>query len=64
MIATLRAVFGAGPCIQLMEALGLALNAFTTFPLCSIDCRYGVLELRKYAEGLLKELVEMAENIP
>ena len=47
-----------------MEALGLALNAFTTFPLCSIDCRYSVLELRKYAEGLLKELVEMAENIP
>ena len=64
MVATFLAAFEAHPCVRATEALDLVLNVPVTFPLCVTNCRYGVLKLWKYVEGLLKELVQMAENLP
>jgi hypothetical protein len=64
VVTTLQAAFEADPCVRVADALTLALSAPTTFTICKASCRYGALGLRGYAEGLLKELVKMAENLP
>jgi hypothetical protein len=64
IVTTLQAAFEADPCVRVAEALALVLSAPTTFSLCETGCRYGAIGLRKYAEGLLKELVEMAKDLP
>jgi hypothetical protein len=63
IVSTLQAAFEADPCVQVKEALGLVLNAPYTFPQCGGSCRYNVGGVRKYAERLLEELVEMAQNL-
>jgi len=63
IVATIQAAFEADPCVGVVEALGLVSGAASTFPLCSLKCKYGVCGLQKYAEGLLKELVEMVESL-
>jgi hypothetical protein len=63
IVSTLQAAFEADPCVQVKEALGLVLSAPYTFPQCGGSCRYNVGGVREYAEGLLKELVEMAQNL-
>ena len=62
--ASLQAAFEANPCIQVAEALGVVLDAPLTFSPCGNDCRYNSKGLRGYAEGLLKELIGMAETLP
>jgi len=62
--ASLQAAFEANPCVQVTEALGIVSNAPLTFSPCRDKCRYSLQGLRYYAEGLLKELVGMAEALP
>jgi len=64
IVATLQAAFEADPCVRVVEALGLVSSAPFTSPLCKVDCKYSIHGLRRYAEGLLNELVEMAEYLP
>ena len=64
IVAPIQDAFEADPCVRVVEALGLVSSAPFAFPLCEVSCRYNTSGLRKYAEGLLKELVEMAENLP
>ena len=64
VVTTLQAAFEADPCVRVADALTLALSAPTTFKICQAACRYGTHGLRGYAEGLLKQLIEMAENLP
>ena len=63
IVASIQAAFEANPCVQVAEALGLVLSAPCTFTQCGNRCRYNVAGLRGYAEGLLKELVAMAQNL-
>lgn len=63
IVASLQAAFEADPCVRVPEALGIVSSALLTFSPCADDCRYNIRGLQKYAEGLLKELVEMAENL-
>ena len=63
IIAALQTAFEADPCVQVGEALGFVLDAPRTFPPCGVNCKYNVAGLRKYAEGLLRELVEMARDL-
>ena len=63
-VATFLAAFEADPCVRATQALDLVLNAPIMFPLCATNGRYGALKHWKYVEGLLKELVQMAENLP
>ena len=63
IVATLQAAFEGDPCIQVEKALSLVLSAPCMFKQCSDTCRYNVDGVRKYAEKLLKELVEMAQNL-
>lgn len=67
IVAPIQAAFKADPCVRVVEALGLVASDTHAFTLCSyagckFRCDLGVL--RGYGEGLLKELVEMAENLP
>jgi len=64
IVGTVQAAFEADPCVRVVEALGLVSRAPVQFSLCGVKCRFGVAGLQKYAEGLLKELVEMAESLP
>lgn len=63
IVAAVQAAFEADPCIQVEKALGVVLGAPCTLPQCGDSCRYNVSGVRKYAEGLLKELVKMAQNL-
>jgi hypothetical protein len=63
IVATLQAAFGADPCVQVSEALRIVLRDPCTPPQCKGRCRYGPAGLQEYAEGLLKELVEMGQNL-
>ena len=63
IVATLQAAFEADPCIQATEALRLVLSAPCTFMQCKDDCRYNAAGLWAYAEELLKDLVDMAQNL-
>lgn len=63
IITALQAAFEADPCTQVEKALGLVLSAPCTFPQCEESCKYTVARVRKYAEKLLRELVEMAQNL-
>jgi len=63
IVAAIRVAFEANPCVQVVEALGVVLSAPCTFPPCADHCKYKVAGLKQYAEGLLKELVEMAQNL-
>ena len=63
IVTTIQAAFEADPCTQVAEALSLVSRAPCTFPQCGVRCRYNVAGLRGYAEGLLKELVEMAQKL-
>ena len=62
--SSLQAAFEENPCVRVIEALGIVSSAPPTFNQCDSDCRYSVRSLRRHAEGLLKELVEMAETLP
>ena len=64
IVASLQAAFEANPCVQVTEALGVVSSYPHTFSPCRSDCRYNLRGLRDYSEGLLKELVEMAEKLP
>ena len=64
IVTSLQAAFEANPCIQVTEALGVVSSNPLTFSPCKSDCRYNLQGLRNYAEGLLKELVGMAETLP
>jgi len=64
IVASLQEAFEANPCVQVAEALGIVSSAPLTFPPCGDRCKYNLQGLRKYAEGLLKELVDMAEALP
>ena len=63
IVVTLQAAFEADPCTQVEKALNLVLSAPCTFKQCGDSCRYNVDGVRKYAEKLLKELVEMAQDL-
>ena len=63
IVTTIQAAFEADPCVQVEKALSLVLSAPSTFPPCESGCRYNAAGVRKYAEGLLKELVEMAQDL-
>jgi len=63
IVAAIQAGFEANPCVRVIEALGLV-SSTRRFPLCSIKCKYNIDGLQRYAEALLKELVEMAESLP
>ena len=63
IVATLQAAFEADPCTRVEKALSFVLTAPRTFPQCGVSCRYNEAGVRGYAEGLLKELVEMAQNL-
>ena len=63
IVATLQAAFEADPCVQVSEALSIVLHAPCTLKPCSDNCKYNTAGLRNYTEGLLKELVEMAQNL-
>lgn len=66
--SSLRAAFEGNPCVQVVEALGIVLSTHLTFSPCGNGngngCMYNSRGLWKHAEGLLKELVEMAESLP
>ena len=62
--ASIQAAFEENPCVQVVEALGIVSSAPVTFSPCKASCKYNMNELRLHAEGLLEELVEMAENLP
>lgn len=62
--ATLQAAFEADPCIQVTKALCLVLDAPIKPSPCGAECMYNIAGLRRYAEGLLQELVKMAECLP
>ena len=67
IVAPIQAAFEADPCVRAVEALGLVASDNHMFTLCSYGackCRYDLGVLRAYGEGLLKELVEMAESLP
>ena len=63
IVFTLQVAFEADPCIQVSEALGLVMRAPCRFKQCGDQCKYNMVGLRECAEGLLKELVEMAQNL-
>lgn len=62
--SSLRDALEKNPCVQVIEALGIVSSAPLRFSPCSVGCTYDVRGLRGHAEGLLKELVEMAESLP
>ena len=64
MTASIQAAFEGNPCVRVVEALGIVSSAPVTFLPCKSSCKYNMNELRLHAEGLLKELVEMAKNLP
>ena len=64
MTASIQAAFEENPCVRVVEALGIVSSAPVTFSPCKSSCKYNMNELRLHAEGLLKELVKMAENLP
>ncbi|KAF9645737.1 hypothetical protein BDM02DRAFT_3172725 [Thelephora ganbajun] len=64
VVAALRDAFEANPYVQVIEALSIVASARSVFTPCRDSCIYGVLGLRKYAEGLLEELVKVAEALP
>ena len=67
IVAPIQAAFEADPCVRVTEALALAASITRTFTLCpsqSWQCNYNMAGLQEHAEGLLKELVEMAESLP
>ena len=61
--ASLQAAFEADPCVRAVEALGIVSSVLLMFTPCGESCRYGIQGLWEYAEGLLMELVEMAEEL-
>jgi len=63
VVAAVQAGFEANPCVRVIEALGLV-SSTHRFPLCSIKCKHSTGGLQRYAEALLKELVEMTESLP
>jgi len=63
IVATIQTAFEADPCTRVEKALGLVLSAPCTFPQCEVGCRYNAAGVRKYAEKLLRVLVEMAQNL-
>ena len=63
IVFPIQAAFEADPCVRVVEALGLV-SSTNAFPPCISACRYNIRGLQEYAEGLLKELVEMAESLP
>lgn len=63
VVAVLQAAFEADPFVPVVKALGLVTSASRTFQPCRDDCKYSATGLLKYAEGLLGELVEMAQNL-
>ena len=63
MTSSLQAAFEENPCIRVAEALGIVSSAPLMFSPCQNACKYNVQGLRGYAEGLLKELVEMGQNL-
>ena len=64
MATTLQAAFEENPCIRVVEALGIVSNAPHTFPPCRDSCMYNAQGLRGYAEGLFRDLVQMAQTLP
>ena len=62
--SSIQAAFEENPCVQVVEALGIVTSAPLTFSPCRLLCVFNVRGLRERAEGLLKELVEMAESLP
>ena len=63
IVLALQTAFEADPCVQVAEALGFVLGAPCSFTQCGDRCRYNVTGLRGYAEGLLRELVGMAQSL-
>jgi len=63
IVATLQAAFEGDPCTHVESALGLVSSARCTLPQCSENCRYNIAGVRRYAEGLLAELVGMAQTL-
>ena len=64
IVAALQAALEADPCVQAKKALGLVSSAPCTFRPCDNSCKYNATGLRKHAEQLLGELVEMARDLP
>ena len=64
IVASLQAAFEEDPCVRVGEALGLASSDSLVFSPCGDHCRYNIRGLQAYAEGLLSDLVRMAETIP
>ena len=62
--SSLQAAFEENPCVRVSEALGIVSSAPLTFSPCQNTCKYGRQGLLMYAEGLLKELVEMGQTLP
>ena len=62
--SSLQAAFEENPCVRVTEALGILSSAPLTFSPCQNTCKYGRQGLLMYAEGLLKELVEMGQTLP
>jgi len=63
IVANVQNSFEANPCVPLVEALGSVLTAPVTFQQCHSGCRYSTPGVRRYVEGLVNELVEMAESL-
>ena len=66
ILTSIQAAFEADPCLRVVEALGLAATTTSTFTLCTSSshrCKHNMGGLQEYAEGLLKELVEMGETL-
>jgi len=63
IVAAIQAAFEEDPCVQVGTALSWVASAPRTFPPCRPDCKYGVVELRKYVEALLADLLEMGRNL-
>ena len=59
IVAALQAAFEADPCVQVTAAFSLV----SAFPRCAGYCKCNGAGVREYAEGLLQDLVEMAQNL-
>ena len=62
--SSLQAAFEENPCVRVVDAFIIVSSAPLRFYPCVTGCMYDVRGLRERAEGLLKELVEMAESLP
>ena len=63
IVAAIQGAFEEDPCVEVGKALSFVASAPRTFPPCRIDCKYSMVELQKYTEALLGELVGMGQNL-